>query len=805
MSTKPQTHNGDFAHLPPVLEPLTRERRWVVWRWTENQKNHRWTKPPFQARHPNAHASSTGSTTWGTFDEACAAVLAGQADGIGFALLGSGIGAADLDHCRDPVTGQVETWADAIQGEANGAYREITVSGTGLRVIGSVTGAKTHKRFNFDRNGKGLELYRGAERYITISGIEIPAVGTCTTLPPVDEFIDTMLARYSVNGTKPGGLGLNAAEPQEDGTDYDDLIRNGVPEPNRSEVFNKVVWYFASQGWSAEKILEELEKYPNGIAAKYVGRLEAEVQRSYDKWQHRAQTSATGQAAPKGTKWPIIDLQGGHLPRIVEQAESALLQLLALPNARQELYQRGELIVRPVWIKLKASDKRNTGGWHLREVKRAYLVETMTRAARFLKPGKRAQNKIQVDCPLKVADVYLESAGKWRLPVLFGIIGTPFLREDGSICETPGYDQASGLLFKADHMVFPPVLQNPTRADALAALKILKDVISTFPFVSDADRSVALSGILTPFVRRVLPTAPLHGFSAPTAGTGKSLLVDIASVISTGQLMAVSAQGSTEEEMQKRLGAALISGVEFVSLDNCAHTLRGEFLCAALTQQQVQVRILGQSKQIQTPTNITFFATGNNLTIASDLTRRTILCCLDAKCERPELRVFKGNIIEDVRAQRGALVVAALTVLRAWYLAESSAPLGVIPLGSFEDWSCRVRNALIWLGEKDPCDTMETIRENDPVRLTHDAVMAQWQRILRFDDVYTAHEIIDRAQIMPEFYTALVNASQVRGLMVDTMSLGKWLGRVAGTIVNGRKIVLHSRSCGISRWKLVKA
>ena len=51
---------------------------------------------------------------------------------------------------------------------------------------------------------------------------------------------------------------------------------------------------------------------------------------------------------------------------------------------------------------------------------------------------------------------------------------------------------------------FPPV----NLSAALRALKFLKDSISTFPFVNDADRSVGLSGFLTAQHKRSLPTAP---------------------------------------------------------------------------------------------------------------------------------------------------------------------------------------------------------------------------------------------------------------------------------------------------------
>ena len=275
-------------------------------------------------------------------------------------------------------------------------------------------------------------------------------------------------------------------------------------------------------------------------------------------------------------------------------------------------------------------------------------------------------------CPDKVAEIYLARQGRWKLPVLTGIIHTPFLRADGSICEQPGYDAASGLLFKPDDQSFPPIPREPDKADAIEALAQLERLISTFPFVATADRSVALSAILTTLDRRSMATAPLHAFTSPTPGTGKSLLVDVAAVLATGRPMPVIAQGRTEEELEKRLGAALLAGDVAISLDNCDHVLEGSFLCQVLTQHQLNIRILGQSRNAETPVNATIFATGNNLTIGGDLIRRSLLCSMDAGCERPELRVFNVNAIEATKANRGELVAAALTVLRAWHLAAPS-------------------------------------------------------------------------------------------------------------------------------------
>ena len=240
MMEKPPTFNGDLAHLSAALQPLTSEPRWLVWSWewrtTKNGKG-KWTKPPRQARDPKYNARSNDPSTWGTYDDALAAVQRGNADGIGYALLGSGIGAIDLDHVIDS-EGQPIHWASQICTEANGAYQETTVSGAGLRIIGTTNGPETHRKFTFDRGtGAGIELYRNTARYITISGLE---KSPCAELPCLDDLIDRLVARHAYGQEAGSPLDFNSARPQRS-LDYDDLIRDGAPEGQRSELFQSVV------------------------------------------------------------------------------------------------------------------------------------------------------------------------------------------------------------------------------------------------------------------------------------------------------------------------------------------------------------------------------------------------------------------------------------------------------------------------------------------------------------------------------------------------------------------------------------
>jgi hypothetical protein len=805
-ATKPHTYVADITQLPKALQHITRQKRWVVWRWELRKRKdgaEKWTKPPYQCSAPKTPAKSNDPGTWGTYAEAVAVVAAGLADGIGFMLKDSEVAAADLDHVRDAQTGEIIGWAKHLCVEADqlGLYREVTVSGSGLRFIGLSHGSELHRKFTFHRkSGAGIELYRNTARYITISGLQ---EGSCDELGPIDDYLDTLVARFDgqPTATPPFDFDFNNAGPQADY--FHDIIENGAPEGERSGKFQEVIWHLASMGWAIEQIIDELSKYPNGIGAKYAARLLAEVTRSFGKWQRRRRASAqgTGAAAAMNTLWPQIKIIPGELPRIVNEAEDALLLL------GRDLYQRGGMLVRPVLNQsLKASADRDTESWQLVPVTRSNLVETLCCAAQFLRYDKRAQKFVPADAPEKVAETYLNRQGRWKLPLLVGIVNTPFLRVDGSICETAGYDPESYLLFKPENQVFPPVPQYPSRANAEVALTQLENLIATFPFVTEADRAVALASILTVLDRRSMSTAPLIAFTSPTAGTGKSLLVDLMSVLATGKLMPVLSQGKNEEEFEKRLGASLLASDICIAIDNCEAPLSGALLCQALTQGELNIRLLGYSRNIGTAMNATIFATGNNLVIAGDLTRRCLLGSLDAGVERPELRNFNTDIIEEAHNKRGEFVVAALTILRAWHVAQQGGEyVRAVPYGGFADWSRRVREPLIWLGEADPCATVAKVRENDPQRDWLMTVVMQWKANLVLDQAYTVQNVIERAVNTPSFYNALFGVAASRtGGAISNDKLGRWLKRVEGKIVCDFKLVKDGSKDGYALWKITK-
>src|SRR5262245_22099142 len=158
-ATKPQALNGDLRQLPKALAPLVALPHWVLWRFERKGKD--WTKVPYQPS--GKRAKNNDPATWSSYDDVIAHVA--KFDGIGFCLLNSGLAAFDIDDCR---TSAIHPWANDFVAKV-GNYTEVTVSGTGLRIIGYGTGPEVHRKQPVI-DGVSLETYRKATRYIVITG-----------------------------------------------------------------------------------------------------------------------------------------------------------------------------------------------------------------------------------------------------------------------------------------------------------------------------------------------------------------------------------------------------------------------------------------------------------------------------------------------------------------------------------------------------------------------------------------------------------------------------------------------------------
>jgi hypothetical protein len=282
---KPTLYSGDLANPPAVLRPLLLRPQWAIWRLTWDGL--RWTKPPFQACDPERHASSADPSTWTDYSTAVAAA-AKHGDGVTYVLTPDDeLGAADIDHVRDPKTGAVKEWAQRLLDQAEHTYAEVSPSGTGLRIWGTATGVALHRKFNLE-NGTALELFRRTRKPLTVTGLQL---GRSRQLGSVDRLLERALlwaerhkavpVTGTASGISLGGMRLSIEEIEE-------YVRTAPAPVNgqsiRSEVFHIIVGHYAGCGWTSEQIYLHLAEFPDGVGGRYLaeGRLSGEIERSLE-------------------------------------------------------------------------------------------------------------------------------------------------------------------------------------------------------------------------------------------------------------------------------------------------------------------------------------------------------------------------------------------------------------------------------------------------------------------------------------------------------------------------------------------
>ncbi len=423
---------------------------------------------------------------------------------------------------------------------------------------------------------------------------------------------------------------------------------------------------------------------------------------------------------------PDIFIKQEQLREMVDQSVEAILRkerhapTLFMQSARLVRVGRNELR-RPLLTQMGVAE----------------VKEVLTHAANFYRlkkiPGTEADyEKVPVSPPKELAEQILARQTQepyLPFPALSAIVETPVIRPDGSILDHPGYDAATRLYY-APHagMEACKVSLTPTPQEREQALALLLSAIGEFPYVSDADKANALGLLLTPVLRPAIKRhVPLALIDAPKQGTGKGLLSDVVSIISTGNSAAILTMSDSDEELQKAITSLLIEGATIITIDNITGRLQSRHLDAVLTSDMWRGRILGVSKMTLVPQRATWLATGNNIKLGGDLPRRCYRIRLDAKVSRPFMRkdFTHSDLVTWVSEHRAELVGALLTLARAWYAAGTPSYEHLPSLGTFSGWVKIVGGILEYAGVPGFLSNLEQLYDEA------DEESAQWEAFLQ--------------------------------------------------------------------------
>jgi hypothetical protein len=302
---------------------------------------------------------------------------------------------------------------------------------------------------------------------------------------------------------------------------------------------------------------------------------------------------------------------------------------------------------------------------------------------RVNKDGEHSSTTPPADVASSIA-----AAGDWPLPALAGVVELPVLRHTGTFHTDHGYDAATRLYHWHRGPAYPDIADQPTAEQLAQAVELIDETLCDFPWDTAADRANAWALLLTPLVRAIVGQVPMALVDAPEPGTGKGLLVKIAATITMGRSAALMAWPTGDEELEKKVTAALMSGSTMLIFDNVEGMIKSPTLAAVLTADSWQGRVLGRSEMVMVPNRATWAATGNNIDVGGDLARRCYRIRLDARQAQPWLRTdFRHPDLEGwVLSHRAEILHALCTIVRSWWVAGKPQAAGLPAMGGYSSW-----------------------------------------------------------------------------------------------------------------------
>lgn len=394
----------------------------------------------------------------------------------------------------------------------------------------------------------------------------------------------------------------------------------------------------------------------------------------------------------------------------------------------------------------------------------------------------------------------LASRGQWEgVRELRGVFDMPVLLPCGRLLTEPGYDERSGF-----YLVLPPDFPcsgGPyNRADAVDALRELKELVADFPFAAGEDLAAFIGLLLTAVCRTAIDgNVPAFVLDAPVAGSGKTKLASSVAQIATGST-AIIPFPKNDEEMQKKLTTAACEGDRFILFDNAGGHLCFSSLDAQLTSRTRRDRLFGRNDKSTGDRrwHAVVAITSNNASIGADLGRRMIAIRLAPKQERPELRTgFRiPNIERYVREHRNRLYSNAIAIVKA-FIDQGRPPQHLRALGSFEEWVELVPAALKWAGGGDMLAVRERI-DRDGLDADRTLLRAVIERLAKARAPMTARQLLAPRGLGAEAME-LVEAYWDQP---TPKRLGSFLSKHKDRIIDGRQLVCELTRTGVKSYSV---
>lgn len=228
--------------------------------------------------------------------------------------------------------------------------------------------------------------------------------------------------------------------------------------------------------------------------------------------------------------------------------------------------------------------------------------------------------------------------------------------------------------------------------------EILNNIYDEFCFQDKQDKTNAIAALITPFLRGLYSSfnvrSPLFCYMANRERAGKDYCAGITGLVLEGYNLEEPPISSGEyrssgsnDELRKKLVAALISGKKRLHFANNKGRLNNAVLEGFLTSNTYSDRLLGKNESPTFDNEIDVSLSGNmGMTFTADLSNRARFINLFLEIENANERKFNNpNLHKWVLENRSHIISAIYSLIKNWF--DNGKPKGSINFASFSEWA----------------------------------------------------------------------------------------------------------------------
>lgn len=503
-----------------------------------------------------------------------------------------------------------------------------------------------------------------------------------------------------------------------------------------------------------------------------------------------------------------------NLPRVILPGETKLIsefceEVSTILDCKSILFFRPDLkeIVEVGTIKDKDGKVSYEGFRNIRPPRFVTLLEKYI-CPGIIKVNVEGKKFKEKSISPSLADMMLQSRIlQESLPMIQRIytVPIPILYKGKLTFPNKGYDSR----FNSWLLMDSPEITKPEMSIG-EAKSIIETVFQEFCFEEPKDRDIAISALLTPFLRGLFSSpsirTPLFVYVANRERSGKDFCAGITGIVYEGFSLEDSPISSSEsnmgttEELRKKLLSAMIQGRKRMHFANNRGHLNNATFEAVLTAQKWQDRVLGRNELMTFENEIDYSISRNiGITFTPDLANRSRFIRFFLDIEDANARVFNNPDLHNwVKNNRGIVLSALYSFVRNWI--EKGQKQGSLPFTSFPEWSAICGGIMECAGYTNPC-----IPDRETLTLNFDNETSEIKRLFEL-----AYE---------EYGERWINKSSVRSLAqrneehlfgyydfdkrADQTKFALKINKFIGRIFSGIKLIVKDRAVRSARQEIM--